>query len=423
MSIKKNISGVFIFNIISKLINVTYIILIIRSLSSNEYSLFTNFQAIFGFVSTFLFTGLNLILVSEIANSVRSRQNKDEIILKSLFTQIFLYLILLILFWIFSSEISNIFFGNPRFNEAIKLGALASLGIILNNFVLSIHQSNQDFKGINILNFIRPLFVLIPILILYFVNNLNFYTTAVSFLFGNLIFGFIVFILWFKNLKIKYFDFWSYNDFFKSIYSARFFLFYFIFLSFAQQMDVFMLSRYGSDVNLANYGVALRYFSMALLLLGSINLVILPTIANTEIQFDKSKQKVFMLKWFNKSLWILIICVIYPLFKPVFILINGNEYEYAFSILWVLLLTFCLGVILSPAINILIINGENKLMFYIGLISCIISIVGNYIILNYTNLNALGVSFITLLTNLSINGLAFYRIVTRKHSYVKVKRQ
>jgi O-antigen/teichoic acid export membrane protein len=191
--------------------------------------------------------------------------------------------------------------------------------------------------------------------------------------------------------------------------STKWLITYFFTLAAFQNLSVFMLSHLSIEEELANYGVAFRYYSIALLLLGSINAVLLPKFSKVEMQ-DIKRQRMFTLRWLRNMVWLIMPLVITALIgKPLFIWINGNQYEKAFYIFVVFSVGIWLSLMFSPLVNILMSRKEFRFLFIISAVAFILNFTGNYILVPIWG--GFGAALVTILShNLLIQGLILVKV-------------
>ena len=172
---------------------------------------------------------------------------------------------------------------------------------------------------------------------------------------------------------------------------------YFVTLAGFSQMDKLMLLRFASASELANYGVAFQYYSFALLLLGSILTVLTPKFSRIEMQ-DPIRHRQFLLKWLQYSAWIGLPVILFIVFgKPIFIFLNGIQYEHSFGILAILSVGVWLSLMLSPLVTILISRKEFRFLFLLAANAFLISLVLFYI--GVRNWGGLGAAVVVILVN------------------------
>jgi O-antigen/teichoic acid export membrane protein len=142
-----------------------------------------------------------------------------------------------------------------------------------------------------------------------------------------------------------------------------------------------MLSRFRDDAMLARYGVALRYYMLALMSLGVIHAVLLPKFARVEMQ-DYQRQREFTRRWLKYSPLIALPIIAFDLAgRPIFVWINGRRYDAAFDIWIILSVGIWLGLVASPFVNILISRQWYRTLFALGALGLLVGWLGNVLLI------------------------------------------
>ena len=98
-------------------------------------------------------------------------------------------------------------------------------------------------------------------------------------------------------------------------------------------------------------------------------IVELPKFSKIDMQ-DPVKQRVFLKKWLQVSVWLIIPIVLFDwLGKPLFVWLNGSAYEKSFSIFVIFSIGIWLSMMFSPLVNIIISKGELRFFIYSKLAS------------------------------------------------------
>jgi O-antigen/teichoic acid export membrane protein len=162
------------------------------------------------------------------------------------------------------------------------------------------------------------------------------------------------------------------------LFASGWLIAYYAILAAFSRMDIMMLSRFSSEEVLADYGVAFRYYALALLLLGSIHAVLRPKFSHIDMQ-DKVRQRQFLMEWLRYAVWVGIPILLFIGFgKGLFVFINGAQYENSFPILSILLVGVWLSLMLSPIMNILLSRKQFRYLFTLGLSAFIVNLLASY---------------------------------------------
>ena len=196
------------------------------------------------------------------------------------------------------------------------------------------------------------------------------------------------------------------------ISSTRWLTAYFFMLASFQNLDIFMLSHLSTTMELANYSVAFKYYSSALLLLGSIHAVLLPMFSKVDMQ-DSIRQRQFVFKWLKTIGWIIIPIIIFDIFaKSFFIWINGVQYEKAFYIFIVFSVGVWLSLMFSPLVNILMSREAFRFLFVLGICALILNFTANYFLIPIWG--GFGAAVATICSHGLINGSATLYIMIKR---------
>ena len=144
-------------------------------------------------------------------------------------------------------------------------------------------------------------------------------------------------------------------------------------------------------------------------MLGSIQAVLRTKFSKADMQ-DTDRQQDFLRKWLQISVWTGIPILVFMLFgKPLFVFLNGEEYEGAFLVLAILAVGLWLSFMFSPLANILIGRKDFKFLFGLSLVAFAFNLVANYVGIHMWG--AVGAALVLVLThNVVLQGPIFLRI-------------
>jgi O-antigen/teichoic acid export membrane protein len=173
---------------------------------------------------------------------------------------------------------------------------------------------------------------------------------------------------------------------------------YFFLLSIFSQIDILILKAFASNIELATYGSAFRYYAVLSLALGSIHAVLLPVIE----QADK-KQLTDMLAKHRRltisfALFVMIIAYTASWFMP---WIDLGRYPDAVNVFRVLCVSTVISFACSPHVNIILRYGRFRFLLILISIALLLAIVLNMILI--PSYGALGVALTTLITSAIVN--------------------
>ena len=381
----KNISRVYVGDVLSKVLAFGTLLLLIRGLSVNDYASYTAFWAVLSLVPGLVGNGVNKALVRFSAEYLSKNGKRPfELYLIGFLFQIALYLIACVILLSTSDKVNSLLFGQKAFSSAFRYGLIAGLGVLLTQGGRSVYQAEERFADYIKTLWLRQILGFTVILSLFLMKRLDFQRAVFSMVAVNLIVGATISIHIFKdsNLKKLITSLTEQIDIIKDfLRSTGWLIAYFFTLAAFQRLDVFMLSHFSTEQELANYGVAFRYYSMALLLLGSIHAVLLPRFSKVDMQ-DPTKQRHFAFRWLKTFVWLIIPIVIADsLGKPLFVWITGAQYERAFYIFVVFSIGIWLSLMFSPLVSILIGRKAFKFLFMLAVGALSLNFTGNYLLI------------------------------------------
>jgi O-antigen/teichoic acid export membrane protein len=379
----RNISKVYIGDLVSKLLSVGTTLILIRGMEKSDYASYIAFTSIASLSASLIGKGINNALVRFSAEHLsRTGKKPYTLYVLSLIMEVFVFLILFLCMILFPSQIAHLFLGQTEFANVIFIGAFLGLGRLLLAIGRDILQAEERFNQYIGTIWLHNGLTFIFVLVLWLSHSLNFRVVAWS-LGGVQLFSGIVIVSYSiagimkanYQIRIKHEKYLVRNFLSASVWLIA----YFFILSAFSKVDVIMLSKFASQEELANYGVAFRYYSMAMLMLGSVSAVLRPKFSHVEMQ-DEDRQANFLLEWLQKSAWIGVPVLLFIVFgKPLFVLINGVQYESSFDILRVLTVGFWLSLMLSPLVNILISRKRFQFLFLLAMGAFVVNIVATYI--------------------------------------------
>ena len=397
----KNITVVGLGDFLSQIINVCTAILLIRVLTIEDQASFSAMNSIANLSSGLIGSGINLALV-RFSTEYASRNGKNLISLYYFvfIVEIVIFLVVTIFALAFPDQVTKLILGEVDFTRSLQFGLLYGMGNLLTQLGRSIYQSEEKFKKFIFVLLLRQSITLVVILLLWGLKSLSFNSFALAISSIYILIGFYVFI---KSSRIN-----SYQQFFGSILEGHVFIRpfltasgwlvgYFLLITFIGQIDILTITRFSTKIDLAIYGVAVKYYSMALIFLGSINSVLLPKFSRIDMH-DPKKQRSFSIKWIKISSLLIIPILIFDFFgEPLFVWVNGVQYSYAFNILVIFSAGILLSFILSPQTNIIIARGNYQFLFKVSLLALIFCVVGNFLIVPAWGV--IGASIVMVLTH------------------------
>ena len=384
-NVRKNITKVYGGDVLSKIISVGTAIIVIRGLSVSDYAAYTAFYTILLLIPGLVGNGVNLALVRFSAEYISKEERQPvELYFASFVFQFLLYSILGGVIFLVSDGVNKVLFGPKVFDSALIYGLLGGMGFLISQAGRGVYNAEEKFGNYIKILWLRQAMTFGVVLLLILLKLLNYINVARSIIAIELGIAGIISYHIFKDIdfnKISLFLRERSGIIREFVLSARWLIAYFIILSCLQRLNIFMLSHLSSENELANYSVAFRYYALALLLLNSIHAVLLPRFAKIDMQ-DSSRQSQFIVKWLKATTWLIIPIILIDSFgKPLFLWINGVQYEKAYLIFVIFSIGVWVSLMFSPLVNILMARKAFKFLFILSCIAFAINFIGNYFII------------------------------------------
>lgn len=379
----QNITLVYIGDMISKIITIGTTLFLIRGLTTQDYASYIAFTSVALLFASLVGGGINSALV-RFSAEYYSRTGKRFFSLNffSISIQVLIFFLLSILVVIFPEFVSKIVLGSSDYANLITISMFYGSGILLIEVGRSMMQAEELYKRYIIILWIRNGSALLLVGALWFLGKLSFDTAAWGLAILYFIIGIIVIFFgmvgvfkgqnWINNFQTS-------KQFLPEFLSATSWLMaYYFVIAAMSRIDILMLTRFTSQAELAVYGVAFQYYSMAILLLGSISAVLRTKFSKIEMQ-NRDQQQKFLTQWLSMTVWIGIPVILFIFFgKTFFVFLNGIAYEDSFLVLSFLLIGVWFSLMLSPLTNILLGRKEFKYLFALSVIAFLVCIITNY---------------------------------------------
>jgi len=412
----RNILKVYSGDVLSKIIGIGTAVLLIRGLAIEDYAAYIAFYGILFLIPQLVGSGVNSALVRFSTEYIsKTKKRPFELYFISLIFQLVLYILFCFVLFFLSDKVTQLLFGQKPFVLALRYGIIAGLGYLITQAGRVIYQAEERFGYYVKTLWFRQGLTFIFISFLFLLKLLNFYRAAQAIIVIELCVASIITFHVFRGFSfrrtISIFN--SNLDIIKNFISSTGWLIaYFFMLASFQRLDIFMLSHFSSAEELANYGVAFKYYSLSLLLLGSIHTVLLPMFSKVEMQ-DPSKQSQFAIKWLKTNVWLIFPLIIFDFFgKSLFIAINGMQYEKAFYIFIAFSVGIWLSLMFSPLVNILMSRKVFKFLFTLGVCALVLNFTGNYLLIPLWG--GFGAVVVTICSHGLINGSAMAYVMLRR---------
>ncbi len=373
----RKIAKVYLGDIVSKAMMLVSALLLIRVLSVEEYAFFVAFYSVALLFSNLLGNSINVVLV-RFSAEMFSKTGVRPIALyrTALGLESLAYLIVLVAGCLFAGKIGSLMFGQIEYRWPVLLGFLSGFALLLINATRSFYQAEERFNPYILTLWMRQAFFLTVIVILWRVGSLTFINVAVSMIVVDSLVGIGLLVTSLRRTKsdVAQGETVSLRGF---LSASGWLVAYFLALAAFERVDVMMLSHMTSETELAVYGVAFRYYSMAMLTLVSISAVLRPKFSRIEM-LDYTRQIGFVNRWLKYSVWVIVPIALFDLFgNSLFLWLNGGRYGEAFPIWIIFSIGVWIGLVCSPLANILISRKMFRALFSLGCIAFVVDLLLN----------------------------------------------
>ncbi len=377
----RRIAKVYLGDVVSKAMMLVSALLLIRILSVEEYAWFVAFYSVALLFSNLLGNSINVALVrfsAEIFSKTGVRPvglYRTALGLESL-----IYIVALAVGCLFASEIGSLMFGQIEYRWPVILGLLSGLSLLLINATRSFYQAEERFNPYILTLWMRQALNLAVVVTLWRVGSLTFINAAVGMIAVDSLVGLGLLFASLRKAQSSIVpdETISLRGF---LTASGWLVAYFLALAAFERIDVMMLSHITTESELATYGVAFRYYSIAMLTLASISAVLRPKFSRSEM-LDYGRQISFVNRWLKYSIWVIIPIVLFDLLgEPLFLWLNGGRYLEAFPIWIIFSIGVWIGLVCSPLANILISRKMFRTLFSLGCIAFVVDLTLNWLLI------------------------------------------
>ena len=413
-SLSNSVLKVTAFDIISKVFSIVISILLIRILTIRDYATFTFFNSISSFVYGIIGSSLSLAFVKfYVEQSTRKNDRNKGIFFFTIILIIFIHGLLFLIIPL-AKRLLNIS------DILIIISILYGLTLSLNQLNQAYYQARELYSKSGIISNIKYFFILIYLMFLFFIigrSKINqvmigyIFFTALSFFIGI----YFIYKSGEKLFNVKL------SNFSSMISESIWIIIYTLILNMFNQADIFMINRFLGDVDVSNYGVAFKYYSIALTLLSSIQMVLRVKTSSHEMIDNENKQREFTINWIKKVLPFSSIITVMAIVASWFIfpIVNGSQYNNSILTFNILMVGAGISYITAPNINIMRASGKHKLLCLIAFGALCINLIGNYLFIPAYGINAAAVT--TIVSQFFLNGIATFVILYKKSKICLVR--
>ena len=338
-------------------------ILVIKFLSKADYAALSNFQFIQTLMSGLIFSPF--LLSSVLGVNLFGMHNMQRLFAALNLIQIFLVAVCLTVAVIYGEQLAVDLFHKPVFYYPLLLGLVSSIFLTFQNIILSSHQASESYSSYNLVNMLRPVFLILLLGVFYFTGLLSFTTAASAFLLSYLlsVAGDLSGIV--ESLRIKglIFRISQFVWFWKNL---RFLILFFFLRAMLDHIARFMVSRYFSVEDNAIFGVAFQYYAMADLIIYSAHVAFMNIF--TREPAPEARRK--FAGWMKiTALVSLAGLALLPFSEPVFAWINGEQYRQAFPVFACFMAGITIYLCFSPVIYGIAGRRAFSTLFFLSLLA------------------------------------------------------
>ena len=401
---------VFVFDILGKVIMGVETILIVRVLSEQDYAIYTNFTALAGMILTVIGTSISIPFVAYSSEQIAKGSKK----IYSIYLLCCMFMGAVGGLFLFAAKpLSNIYGIGIGFGTLAVLYGTAQSLVKLNQ---TFFQAYEKYRKSGIILNIKNIFTLAVLVIVYLITRSVTVTfiAVIAIVAVSLAFGAGWF--WIRSIKdtggspLK--D--SVGAFVKLIKESVWLIAYLIVQNFFISICLVIINTIGTESDVANFGVANKYFSIMMLFLSSMQTVLRVKTCKPEFAEDSAYRKAYICSWIKKALILaggvaLAAIVVAPWIFPI---LNGGKYEVSIRIFQVLMIAMALGYVFSVCTVMLMGMKRYKTLFFLAVISLALSAACCYFL--YPLIGILSAAIAVVVSNMVLNVSSFVIIMRER---------
>lgn len=401
----KDISTVFLMNTIEKLVGIVTTLILIRMLPKHDYALYTFFWSASLFFVGIITSGIDMAYVRFAAEEYSAKKEMPaDIFIFSIAFCLFSFLLLSPVTFIFSKQLSALMFKSTLYSMPIIIGYLAAIGLFLIAIGTKYYQVQEKYKVAGILISLQKVVFLLFLFMLIAFGSLNFLRVATAQMIAIMGFSVLLVTIIIKNDLLKKELLLRFNRFAVFMKASFWLILYFVSFSLFCQLDVFMIARLMSVNDLADYGVAFKYYGLLMVMFPAIKTVLKVRTSKVDMVSSPERQKMFFKKWMKTMPLICLPTIgLVFLFSDYFMnLLNGPRYVASILPFKILAVSAMCSYIFSPNTDIFRAMGKYFLLFCFGFMALVVNIFGNLLLIPVYGIA--GAAIATLVAQILING-------------------
>ena len=311
-------------------------------------------------------------------------------------------------------KIDLLMFRKNLYSKPIFLGFIVAIGLFFIVMVSRYYQVQERYKTAGFILSLQKASFLLFLFVIIALGKLDFLRVAVVQIIVVLSFGLLLISMVIKNDLLKKRLILSFKRFVFFFRASFWLILYFISISLFSQLDIFMISRLRPSYDLANYGVAFKYYGFLMLMFPAIKTVLKVRTSKIDMVESIDRQKIFLKKWMKTmTLFSLPMVALVILFSGYIMnLINGQRYTASILPFKILAVSAMCSYIFSPNTDIFRAMKKYFLLFCFGLFSLAVNFFGNSLLIPIYGF--IGAALATLFSYLLINGSATAYVILKK---------
>jgi O-antigen/teichoic acid export membrane protein len=352
-------------------------LLLIRGLTKTDYDAYVTFQSVRILFAGLVGGGINSAMVRYGAE-LRSHTGRRPLGLyrASLVLQVAVYGAVLLAGLLFANRLSTLLYGKVDYAPMVGMGLVAGAGYLLIQLFRGVYQAEQRFNVFIVAFWVDTLLILAYLGALAATHGMTLDRVMPGIAAIDILVGILLLVGSLGRSQRSDDLSFGRNMLAEMLRATVWLIAYYAALAALSQMDVMMLGHHSTQDERACYGVALRYYMLALMSLGVIHAVLLPKLSRLEMQ-DPKRQVEFIRRWVALSAVVAVPLLVFDLVgRPVFTWLNGQRYDAAFDVWVVLSIGIWLGLVASPLVNVLLSRRLFRTLCVLGLLGLAASYAG-----------------------------------------------
>lgn len=413
--LRNDVMIVYCFDMLAKAITFLLSVVIIRNLCVNDYAQYTLFYSIGNLIPGILGGGIGLAYTRYAVMLREQTDNADTLLFIALKRCMYNLVIII------SIVSLIIYFSTQNLVSILHLLGIC-YGLIMSLYQINIvfFQAREQYSMGGILFNIRNLSIAIPILTCFYILYIkNLYIILIIYISAVLLsyLGSSIFIR--QIIRSNYPLTYRFNgsQLLKNMFKDSIWtVLYMGTLNAFNQVDVMLLTYFCNAEQVAIYGVANKYYLVAMSLLPALLVVLRVRYSKGTIVNDAHQQRITVINWLKRSIPLALVFAILAgiASKLTFPYLNGEVYNGAITTFNILLIGVALSYVTAPNVGLMISTGKQKILFIFSVGSFLLNVVGNLLLIPLYGANAAALT--TILAHFFLNGGSTLYLLMRKNS-------